>query len=577
MLIVLVMQYATTKNDVFVQNLTSEMTADVNPCEATVCGPNEQCMLVNQEAKCICRTGYTGTNLGCVDIDECAGNPCQLGAVCKNEPVCKNLPGSYDCQCPPGFNGNPFLECLECNSPDCRCQPPYKLTDGNCVLASCGDDGSCPNGAECITITGGVSYCACPKGFKTALDGSCTDINECIEGQQVCGYGAECVNSIGSYECHCPRGYSGEPYNGLCSPAQKRCISDSECSANERCVQPGECVCPPPFFTDPQDNNKLCVANNHVAQCQCPPGSFVGDPSDPNAGCKSVPCVYNIDCPPSQLCNRMTHTCYDKIIKLRVNVLQVTVQTLSLKLNVFLLKFVLLVLVIAQQFVKVLASVIPANLKVPADQTQFVPVKNTKPSVNVQKISKGIQHQTKDAFVYHQYLMKLPVNVLPKLVKTLFITVFQLSASTTMIVLKIKHASILALCPMPVVKKLTVVQLTMWACVRVKQELLETHTWVVFKFNIAQLTISVLQDPNVVPLNQFHVDKPQTVLPILTVTAIYADNVKLIITSSNVVAHQASLETEKLNVSDSNLYLWYQFRSKSDTKNRMRKSTSPAL
>lgn len=354
-------------------------------------------MLVNQEAKCICSPGFTGSSNGCIDIDECAGNPCPSGAVCKNQPgsfscqcpggtagdpyiegcvktgapqgcsdenpcptgeqcviedftgeslcicvtgyvrdkqtglcrdnnectelrdkpacginaICKNLPGSYDCQCPQGFNGNPFLECLECNSPDCRCQPPYKLTDGNCVLASCEADGSCPSGAECITITGGVSYCACPKGFRAQPDGSCVDINECAEQAQICGFGAECFNQPGTYECACPNGYSGDPYNGLCSPAQKKCLSDKECPENERCVQPGECACPPPYFIDPQDKNickspcerfacglnAKCIPND-PPKCVCETG-FKGDPFQGCVDideCQSAPCAYGAHC-----------------------------------------------------------------------------------------------------------------------------------------------------------------------------------------------------------------------------------------------------------------------------------------
>jgi len=80
-------------------------------------------------------------------------------------------------------------------------------------------------------------------------------------GHQVCGYGAECINLPGSHQCICPHGYGGDPYNGLCSPAQKRCTNDHECKANEKCVQPGECVCPPPFYTDPLDGN-LCKSKS---------------------------------------------------------------------------------------------------------------------------------------------------------------------------------------------------------------------------------------------------------------------------------------------------------------------------
>lgn len=80
-------------------------------------------------------------------------------------------------------------------------------------------------------------------------------------GHQVCGYGAECINIPGAHQCVCPHGYGGDPYNGLCSPAQKRCTNDNECKANEKCVQPGECVCPPPFYTDPLDGN-LCKSES---------------------------------------------------------------------------------------------------------------------------------------------------------------------------------------------------------------------------------------------------------------------------------------------------------------------------
>ena len=66
-----------------------------DPCETVVCGPNSQCMLINNEAKCLCSSGFTATpNGGCEDINECAANPCFPGAICNNEP------GSFTCQCP---------------------------------------------------------------------------------------------------------------------------------------------------------------------------------------------------------------------------------------------------------------------------------------------------------------------------------------------------------------------------------------------------------------------------------------------------------------------------------------------
>jgi hypothetical protein len=45
----------------------------------------------------------------CRDVDECT-----LGElpVCGFGAFCKNLPGSFACECPTGYNGNPLEECV---------------------------------------------------------------------------------------------------------------------------------------------------------------------------------------------------------------------------------------------------------------------------------------------------------------------------------------------------------------------------------------------------------------------------------------------------------------------------------
>lgn len=293
-----------------------------------VCGPNTPCPAGEQCIKdefigssvCICQRGYTRdeNSSKCRDINECMEH--RDKSACGINAICKNLPGSYECQCPPGFNGNPFTLCEECNSIECQCQPPYKIVNGKCMLAGCSKGESCPSGAECITIAGGVSYCACPKGYSTQPDGSCEDINECTEGRQVCGYGAECINQPGSHECICPHGYGGDPYNGLCSPAQKRCTNDHECKSNEKCVQPGECVCPPPFYTDILDGNNCknpcdrfpCGMNakctpSDPPKCMCETG-YEGDPQH---GCVDVNECANNPCSNGAYClnNRGGHIC----------------------------------------------------------------------------------------------------------------------------------------------------------------------------------------------------------------------------------------------------------------------------
>lgn len=278
---------------------------DKNPCPL-----GEKCVTnAGGSNVCVCGQGYTRDSVSqnCRDIDECnekSGKP-----ACGVNAICKNLPGSYECACPTGYNGNPFHFCEECNTPECQCQTPYQLVGGNCILAGCSKGNKCPNGAECISISGGVSYCACPKGSRTETDGSCVDINECAENPQTCGYDAICTNIEGGYKCECSPGYNGDPFNGLCSPAQRRCAADKECGSNEKCVQPGECICPPPFFVDAGNvcrspcERFACGINAKCSptdppQCMCEAG-FKGDPLQgciSTDECANAPCAYGAQC-----------------------------------------------------------------------------------------------------------------------------------------------------------------------------------------------------------------------------------------------------------------------------------------
>ena len=71
------------------------------------------------------------------------------------------------------------------------------------------------------------------------------DVDECSEptsdGRPPCGVGADCINLVGSFECACPEGTSGNPYTG-CTANKVQCGRDSDCGQNEKCVQPGQCV-----------------------------------------------------------------------------------------------------------------------------------------------------------------------------------------------------------------------------------------------------------------------------------------------------------------------------------------------
>lgn len=193
-----------------------------NPCPSgEVCVPTG-----SKQSVCACARGWvrdTTTGL-CRDVNECLESPADRPA-CGFRAVCKNLPGSYDCSCPPNLQGNPFQSCDKCDSEECRCQPPYQIVAGACLLAGCaGGALKCPSGAECVSVTGGVSYCACPTGYRPKPDGSCEDVDECASsiegGASPCGFGAVCINRPGRFECRCPDNMAGEPYKGICAPSQ---------------------------------------------------------------------------------------------------------------------------------------------------------------------------------------------------------------------------------------------------------------------------------------------------------------------------------------------------------------------
>jgi len=123
----------------------------------------------------------TPTKFRCEDINECEDeelNDC--------DHVCKNLWGSYRCECPPGFH---FVD-GKCEDVD-ECSQVYPM---------------CQH--ECVNLPGSYE-CTCPEGYELVSGTRCSDINECATNP--CEEGT-CMNLYGSYQCNlpeqCEEGYS---------------------------------------------------------------------------------------------------------------------------------------------------------------------------------------------------------------------------------------------------------------------------------------------------------------------------------------------------------------------------------
>lgn len=282
----------------------------VNACSKIQCGPNALCVSNNHRSSCICAEGFFGNpsdlSSGCKPEARQPVGDCQTDQDCASIQICgvDATTGFRTCVdpcstvacgehevCKLDAHNNPVCDCRSdfvWNAESSRCEKP--------TLPECKSDNDCHQVAACRPDILGV-----PKCVAVCLEFTCPSNSVCVA-----------QNHQGS--CHCLSGYSGNPNdrNGCRAELRSECSTHAECPESEACVRhEGVMRCRPACDEVKCGPHAICITNNHNAQCQCPPGPFAGDPYDKTNGCRSVPCVYNIDCPATQLCNRLTHTCYD--------------------------------------------------------------------------------------------------------------------------------------------------------------------------------------------------------------------------------------------------------------------------
>ncbi|XP_039265991.2 uncharacterized protein LOC120341529 [Styela clava] len=135
----------------------------------------------------------------------------------------------------------------------------------------------CDMKSVCVNTIGSYK-CHCKDGFTKDQFGVCSDINECREMAEVCRQNQECTNTIGSYNCVCKDGFRID--------SSDVCVDINECSQGKHnCSQETE----------------LCVNNVGGFECECKPGfrkyRFFGKKycveDDP---CTSNPCHQDAEC-----------------------------------------------------------------------------------------------------------------------------------------------------------------------------------------------------------------------------------------------------------------------------------------
>jgi len=236
-----------------------------------------------------CSLGYESPKgVGhCIDINECALNPC------KNNGNCTHGVGSYTCTCIDGYTGkncsscaddyfktdDTCTECTECGtgftqSTNCTSASNRVCTQNNCSCAN----GTAATGINC-TAHNATICSSCAHGFyKNGT--TCQNIDNCAPNP--CGNGGLCADGIDAYMCDCMKGFTG--------------VNCDLCGSGKGKNNSGYCTdCEYPTYNTVTTHNASC------ADQTCPDGQGVtSDTSDPtwnSSGGNCVDCLLGYESP----------------------------------------------------------------------------------------------------------------------------------------------------------------------------------------------------------------------------------------------------------------------------------------
>lgn len=146
--------------------------------------------------------------LACVGyrcVDPCIGICGQL-ALCH---VANHVP---TCTCPPGYTGDPFLQCRE--------QPRVIENINPCSPSPCGPNSNCRNNNGQAVCSCAASYIGTPPQCRPecVVSSECPADRACINTKcadpcpHTCGIGSVCHVSNHNPICACPSGFTGDPF-----------------------------------------------------------------------------------------------------------------------------------------------------------------------------------------------------------------------------------------------------------------------------------------------------------------------------------------------------------------------------
>ena len=274
---------------------------DINfdDCAQATCFNGATCVDKVGSFRCECPPGKTG--LLCQFDDACSSNPCKAkGATCDTSPV----DGTFSCRCPPGYKGNDCSEDIdECSTNDERTRSSM-IPFGNRYMnhsmlyiprSHAPSLSPCENEGKCINTIGSFR-CDCPLGFTGPRCEQ--NINECLSNP--CQNSGTCLDETGYFRCACMPGFTGSMCQinvDECEPSP--CLNGAICTDE---VNGFKCLCPPGFtgptcaeniddcLSNPCLNGATCKDSLDSYTCKCPPG-FNGPNCEVNINdCANSPC-----------------------------------------------------------------------------------------------------------------------------------------------------------------------------------------------------------------------------------------------------------------------------------------------
>ncbi|XP_065188495.1 fibrillin-2-like [Sycon ciliatum] len=185
---------------------------DIDRCNSTT---HALCKLYNTTEMCLCANGFSMSQHGCWNMNECIRG--QHDCFSLEHTECVDTAGSYECLCSTGY-------ILDDNQ---QCQDVEECADN---MHDCDGNATCRNSV-------GTFHCLCNTGFTgTGHTDGCENVNECVHGLTAntrtmnpdatvaripcTASNMQCADTVASYRCDCLPDYYMQ-HDGQCRPSSE--------------------------------------------------------------------------------------------------------------------------------------------------------------------------------------------------------------------------------------------------------------------------------------------------------------------------------------------------------------------